>query len=501
MAAALQCEICGGKLIGKPGGIFECDSCGMEYNTEWAKAKIQEIRGTVQVEGTVEVTGKVQVDSSAEMNALLQRGKMALEDEDWAKAKGLFNQIQNAYPENAEAYLGLAMAENQCRDRKILEDRYLLAYVSFSSNRSIQRARQFSPELDKWFAALDARAEKRCAELRKARLRIAPASVCLCTGLWHTVALRSDGTVLATGNNSYSNDGACDVSSWKNIIAVAAGADHTVGLRSDGTVVATGNNSNGKCNTWNWSDIKAIAASEGHTVGLKKDGRVVAIGLNDWKQCEVSAWRDVVAIAAGRNTTYGLKADGSVLVAGFAGKSASPDKNVVAVYPALADFRKLYRDGTFGVYWEDQMNLISEKIRADGTVTVAGLSGWRDIVAIASGHKYTIGLKSDGTLVSSGDNKWGQCNVRGWKLFGSIDTLEAERRAMADRAEAERRAAEVERKAKIASLKEEKASLEAELPTLKGIFSGGKRKQITDRLYQIIHELDKLDYVEEDELE
>ena len=54
--AALQCEICGGKLIGKPGGVFECDSCGMEYSTEWAKAKIQEIRGTVQVEGTVEVT-------------------------------------------------------------------------------------------------------------------------------------------------------------------------------------------------------------------------------------------------------------------------------------------------------------------------------------------------------------------------------------------------------------------------------------------------------------
>lgn len=62
MAAKLECEICGGKLIGKPGGIFECDSCGMEYSTEWAKAKIQEIRGTVKVEGTVEVTGKVQVE-------------------------------------------------------------------------------------------------------------------------------------------------------------------------------------------------------------------------------------------------------------------------------------------------------------------------------------------------------------------------------------------------------------------------------------------------------
>ena len=63
--AALQCEICGGKLVGKPGGIFECDSCGMEYSTEWAKAKIQEIKGTVKVEGTVEVTGKVQVEGGS----------------------------------------------------------------------------------------------------------------------------------------------------------------------------------------------------------------------------------------------------------------------------------------------------------------------------------------------------------------------------------------------------------------------------------------------------
>ena len=33
----------------------------MEYDTAWAKAKIQEIKGTVKVEGTVEVTGTVKM--------------------------------------------------------------------------------------------------------------------------------------------------------------------------------------------------------------------------------------------------------------------------------------------------------------------------------------------------------------------------------------------------------------------------------------------------------
>ena len=32
MAAKLECEICGGKLVGKPGGVFECDSCGMVFH-------------------------------------------------------------------------------------------------------------------------------------------------------------------------------------------------------------------------------------------------------------------------------------------------------------------------------------------------------------------------------------------------------------------------------------------------------------------------------------
>ena len=71
--AMLQCEVCGGKLMGKPGGIYECEFCGIQYDTAWAKAKIQEIRGTVQVEGTVEVTGTVQMDTAPQKENLLKR--------------------------------------------------------------------------------------------------------------------------------------------------------------------------------------------------------------------------------------------------------------------------------------------------------------------------------------------------------------------------------------------------------------------------------------------
>ena len=81
-------------------------------------------------------------------------------------------------------------------------------------------------------------------------------------------------------------------------MAVSAGIYHTVGLKSDGTVVATAINSNdfdyGQCNVESWTDIVAVSAGYEHTVGLKSDGTVVAVGNNDEGQCDVSTWSDIL---------------------------------------------------------------------------------------------------------------------------------------------------------------------------------------------------------------
>jgi alpha-tubulin suppressor-like RCC1 family protein len=58
---------------------------------------------------------------------------------------------------------------------------------------------------------------------------------------------------------------------------VAAGNVHTVGLKSDGTVVAVGNNNNGECNVSSWTGIVQVAGGGYQTVGLKSDGTVVAV--------------------------------------------------------------------------------------------------------------------------------------------------------------------------------------------------------------------------------
>jgi alpha-tubulin suppressor-like RCC1 family protein len=81
-----------------------------------------------------------------------------------------------------------------------------------------------------------------CKEVKKMTLKVKrwPKNT-IAAGCRHTVALKSDGTVTAVGDNKYDQ---CHVGVWRNIVAVAAGNVHmapntgnalTIGLRSDGT--------------------------------------------------------------------------------------------------------------------------------------------------------------------------------------------------------------------------------------------------------------------------
>ena len=219
---------------------------------------------------------------------------------------------------------------------------------------------------------------------------------------YHTVGLKSDGTVVAVGNNNYRQ---CDVSGWRDIVAVSAGNHHTVGLKSDGTVVAVGDNGYGQCKVSDWRDIVAVSAGVLHTVGLKSDGTVVAVGYNGHGRCNVSGWRDIVAVSVGAFHTVGLKSDGTVVAVGDNGNGlckVSGWRDIVAVSAGNAHTVGLKSDGT----------VVAVGYNVNGQCKV---SGWQDIVAVSAGTRHTVGLKSDGTVVAVGYNVNGQCKVSGWK--------------------------------------------------------------------------------------
>ena len=67
-------------------------------------------------------------------------------------------------------------------------------------------------------------------------------------------------------------------------------------------------------------------------------------------------------------------------------------------------------------------------LRTDGTVVATGVnydgqcnvSEWKGIIAVSAGDNHSLGLKTNDTVVATGKNDFGQCNVSGWKDIKAV---------------------------------------------------------------------------------
>ena len=236
-----------------------------------------------------------------------------------------------------------------------------------------------------------------------------PANPQVSAGASHTVGLKSDGTVLAVGNNSY---GQCNVETWSNVIQVVAEqpAGCTIGLRQLGTVLYVGYDDYGVGNSVrSWTGISGISAGHLVVVGLKPDGTVIAVGNCGFGQCNVGSWTSIVQVSVGCYHTVGLNSERTVVAVGW---NSDGQCNVES--------------------WTDIIQISAGQeytvgLRSDGTVVAVGnndygqcdVSDWTGITQVSAGELHTAGLRSDGTVVTVGDNFYGQCNVGGWNLIVS----------------------------------------------------------------------------------
>ena len=410
--AALQCEVCGGKLIGKPGGVFECDSCGMEYSTEWAKAKIQEIRGTVQVEGTVEVTGTVKVEGGANKESLLKRGYLLLEDGDWKGADECFDQVLNIDPECAEAFAGKLCAGLKCSRLEEIAQR-TEEFEKIERNRHYQKVLRFGENALKkrmtgyLEAAKQEKFRQICQETDRAEtlpdLRRQIEILERWSGYQDADSRREECLRKLEGlkqvNTRNMEQGRRQAARVSGMVAFSPAnrvGYNIAAAKSDGTVLVTGEITDylSHDHVERWTEVTAVAMSTCSLLGLRGDGTVLTAGLG-WEYnpdglqplmmaCASKPWTDVVSIACGESHGVGLKADGTVLASLQHIEDADPD--------LLAYIGRGQTD----------------------------VDGWKQVIAIAAGAFHTVGLRADGTVVAAGDNQFGQCDVQEWKDIAAV---------------------------------------------------------------------------------
>ena len=276
---------------------------------------------------------------------------------------------------------------------------------------------------------------------------LAPTAQVLAGGFSHSLAVISDGTVAAWGDNtnlqrdvpvgltnatavsggqysSFALTSLGKVQAWgyrhtstptsdlvavaalTNIVSISAGNEHGLALDGTGAVFAWGLDSDGQATVPNsLGTATAIAAGGFHSLALKNDGTVVAWGLNTSGQTVIpSGLNSVVAISGGDSHSLALKNDGTVVAWGSntLGQRTIPSglNSVVAISAGGNHNLAIKSDGSVVAWGSD----------GNGQATVPS-NGLTDVLATSASGDHSLALNSDGSIVGWGLITSGQITI------------------------------------------------------------------------------------------
>ncbi|MFZ2279949.1 MAG: cadherin-like beta sandwich domain-containing protein, partial [Prosthecobacter sp.] len=263
--------------------------------------------------------------------------------------------------------------------------------------------------------------------------------IAVAPGSTHSLALCSDGTLVAWGDNTNGQLGNNTTTSsstpvavstadgvsalaGKTVVAISAGGAFSMALCSDGTVATWGSNSNGQLginstassnvpvliNTASGTsaiygkNVVAISTGHSHSVALCSDGTVSTWGWNTYGQL-------------GINSAGGIVAPVPVLVNTASGVSALYGKSVVAIAAGWNHTMALCSDGSLASWGANIFNELGDNttVQRNAPVAVNAVSGTSALygktpVSIAAGFGLSLALCTDGTVLAWGTNSNGQ---------------------------------------------------------------------------------------------
>ncbi|MEA4940662.1 MAG: hypothetical protein VB091_13870 [Christensenella sp.] len=217
--------------------------------------------------------------------------------------------------------------------------------------------------------------------------------------------LRSDKKVVTYGQAT-----GIDTSGWENIIQIAAYKDHAIGLREDRTVVVTGKDFE-QYDVSGWSGIRKVVACKDGVVGVTTDGEIRFDSLNKDCMLDCQSWDHVQRVVGAACILVAERNDGSMIAA-----------NAWEVTdPYMTSLEKRIVSGTAV---DDRMLLVLDngrvKATGDSSVLENLVATWTDILQVAVGNGFAIGLKEDKSVVSIGAPTNEELSVSGWENVAAI---------------------------------------------------------------------------------